>query len=104
KNVEKVLNLAALEKTKLHLNKESLNLEDFMTSVVEHFKHTDFGRKANIIMVFFIDPIFVSADKFHFTNLVLNILENSVKYNEQTPEIKVKTGTKETYAILRFSD
>ncbi len=104
KNVEKVLNLAALEKTKLHLKKESINLEDFLTTVVEHFKQTDFGRKANIMLVFSKKPIYIMADNFHFTNLVLNILENGVKYNEQSPELKIKISKKKSKAYIRFTD
>ena len=104
KNVEKVLNLAALEKTKLHLNQDLVELENFLITVIEHFKQTDFGRKATINMNGSNTPIHVIADKFHFTNLVLNILENSVKYTEQPPVIQIDLFKEKITAIIRFTD
>ncbi len=104
KNVEKVLNLALLEKTKLHLNKEKIELNDFLITVIESFKQSDAGRKASIHLEKAPEAIYIIADKFHFTNLVLNILENSVKYNERQPVIRVEAFKTKSDTIVRFTD
>ncbi len=104
KNVEKVLNLALLEKTKLLLNKEKIELNDFLATVVEYFKQSDSGRKATIQLDFTNTPLYVIADKFHFTNLALNILENSVKYSEKPPVIQLEVLKSNSNIMIRFTD
>ena len=84
KNVEKVLNLASLEKNRIYLNKEKISPEQFLEKIVENFRHTDAGARAKIEIIRTVEEINIYADKFHFTNLVLNILENSVKYCENS--------------------
>ncbi len=104
KNVEKVLNLALLEKTKLHLNKEKIELNEFLVTVVEYFKQSDSGRKALIHLKKASTPIYIIADKFHFTNLALNILENSVKYSEKPPVINIEAFKIKVNIFIRFTD
>lgn len=104
KNVEKVLNLASLEKNKIHLNLKEINLNRALTEIVEQFKHTDFGRKADVEFDFCKHDIMVFADSFYFSHLVLNILENAVKYCEQTPKIKIILVEEKGWCELGFSD
>ena len=104
KNVEKVLNLASLEKNRIHLNLEEINLNDLLTEIVTQFKHSDFGQKANVkIIVNDIKPAVV-ADRFHFSNLMLNILENGVKYCEREPELKILVDQKKKNLEIAISD
>lgn len=104
KNVEKVLNLALLERTRLELNLEKINLKNFLAAVVEYFKYTDAGSQATITLTVIPDPLYINADKFHFTNLIMNILENSVKYSERPPEIKIEAEKINQNTILRVTD
>ncbi|QGY45168.1 hypothetical protein GM418_16260 [Maribellus comscasis] len=90
KNVENVLNLASIEKNRIHLDKEDIHLSSFLSETIEHFKQSDFGQKANINTKLNGFNAVVYADKFHFSNLVVNILENAVKYCEQKPEIDIE--------------
>ncbi len=104
KNVEKVLNLAALEKNKIRLNLEKINLYDFLHENVEHFKQSDYGQKAAIHIQFHHSEFQIKADKFHFSNLILNILENAVKYCEKAPEINIMLSRKNKKVQLSFVD
>ncbi len=103
KNVEKVLNLASLEKNKIYLNKEKINPGQFLREIIENFRHTDVGAKATIEFIESSKQFNLYADKFHFTNLVLNILENSAKYEDQ-PHIKILTGISQRHCYIRFID
>jgi two-component system phosphate regulon sensor histidine kinase PhoR len=87
KNVEKVLNLASLEKNRIHLNLEELDMNDTINQVVAQFKQTDYGQKANVNVQIPEEQFTVFADPFHFANLMMNILENGVKYCEKSPEL-----------------
>ena len=103
-NVEKVLNLASLEKNRIRLNLEEIDLESFILETAEHFKQSDNGRKATIKTKLHPSNVIIEADTFHFQNLILNILENAVKYCEQKPMIKVEIIKKNKHLNLSFTD
>ena len=102
-NVEKVLNLASLEKNKIHLNPEKIELNSFLSEIADYFKQSDSGKKATIILNIK-NNTHITADRFHLTNLVLNILENSVKYCENISEIKIDTEKSKNKLLIRFID
>ena len=104
KNVEKVLNLASLEKNRIHLNLEEINLNEILTEISAQFKQTDFGQKANV-RIFTNELNFtILADRFHFSNLILNILENGAKYCEQKPELQISVSQKKKKIEIAIAD
>lgn len=104
KNVEKVLNLASLEKNRIRLNKEELDLNEFITETIQHFKQTDFGQKATINFQNEKLTIKLEADKFHFSNLLLNVFENAVKYCKTIPIITITLGGTKKQVHLNIFD
>lgn len=90
KNVEKVLNLASLEKSRIILNLEKVDIKHFLEETIDTFKQSESGQKAIINCRLDNLTTNISADKFHFANLVANILENAVKYCETSPEIAIR--------------
>lgn len=104
KNVEKVLNLASLEKNRIHLNLEEINLIEIVNEIAGHFKQTDFGQKANIRISNIDSKLNILGDRFHFSNLILNILENGVKYCEKKPELKIDINRKKNNIEISVTD
>lgn len=104
KNVEKVLNLASIEKNRIRLNLEETELTGFITEIIGQFKQSDFGRKAQIIPELGENLGNTLLDKFHFSNLVTNILENGVKYCDTNPKIRIELNKTNKALELRFID
>ena len=104
KNVEKVLNLASIEKSRIKLNLETINTKLFIQEIIEIFKHTASGQKAKVTSILNCTECTINADKFHFTNLISNILENAAKYCETSPEIQVKVKRRKNNIELSFTD
>jgi two-component system phosphate regulon sensor histidine kinase PhoR len=104
KNVEKVLNLASLEKNRILLNHEEINLNEILTEIAAQFKQTDFGLKAHVKIIQNDLKLNIFADRFHFSNLMINILENGVKYCEQKPELKIVVNQKKKCTELSVTD
>ncbi len=102
--VEKVLNLASLEKNKLTLNKEKIDLHQFFEEIPSLLRHTEGSRQPVIFTQIRDHDSFLVADRFHFTNLVANILENSIKYCDKYPEIKIEVLDHLKYMHIRFTD
>jgi len=104
KNVEKVLNLASLEKNKIRLKPEPIHLKSFLEENTEHFKQSDYGRKSKIETCLNCKDEIIFADQFHFSNLILNILENAVKYCEKSPEIIIELRKENKRTEILFKD
>jgi len=103
-NVEKVLNLASLEKNRIRLNLEDIDLESLILETTEHFKQSDNGRKAKIDANLNPSNVIVKADTFHLQNLILNIFENAVKYCDKNPVIQIELRIQNRQAELSFTD
>ena len=104
KNVEKVLNLASLEKNRIQLKLEKTDMKTFLKEAISYFSLTDSGKEAVIKLKPEGGNAIISADKFHFNNLILNILENSVKYCEKKPHILIELLHETNKHVIRFTD
>jgi two-component system, OmpR family, phosphate regulon sensor histidine kinase PhoR len=101
---EKVLYTAIIEKGKLKLKKEEVDLHEIIQSVVKNFalqieKKNGFIRlhldaaKHNII-----------ADGVHITNLINNLLDNANKYTYENPAIYLSTSSSEEGIFVSIED
>lgn len=104
KNVEKVLNLASLEKNRIHLKKEEIELKTFLEETCSIFRQSNTGQRANMDLDFGDQTPIIYADKFHFSNLITNILENAVKYCDGDPLIRIKLSVANKKLHLSFRD
>jgi two-component system, OmpR family, phosphate regulon sensor histidine kinase PhoR len=100
--VEKVLNLARLEKETLKLNKEPVHLNELLTSIVEANQMKI--SSGSIVLVDETRDVTISADKLHLTNVIYNIIDNALKYCEKDPEIAVSLTRKEDRYLLKIKD
>lgn len=90
KNVEKVLNLASLEKNRIQLVKEKIGLGNFVNKSVNRFAQSESGSLATFRIDIPDTEMHIWADPFHLGNILQNILENGVKYCRRSPEIAVR--------------
>jgi two-component system phosphate regulon sensor histidine kinase PhoR len=74
KNVEKVLNLASIEKSRILLNLEKVNLSEFLHEASDRFRESKAGQNAKVEIKTKTGDCTILADRFHFANLVSNIL------------------------------
>ncbi len=93
-----------MEKNRIHLNLEEINLNEILTEISAQFKQTDFGQKANIKILTNDLNFNILGDRFHFSNLILNILENGAKYCEQKPELLISISGKKKMIEIAIAD
>lgn len=104
-NVERVLSLASLEKNKIQLNHEKLNLPALLEEIAANFRLAQNNPTAKISIDNNAGEIFLVADKFHFTQVVTNIIENGIKYNtSEEPEMAVSIDQDKRNLIVAFAD
>jgi two-component system, OmpR family, phosphate regulon sensor histidine kinase PhoR len=94
KLVENVLQTALIDKGKLRINPEPLHIDQLVQQVVDSFQ-IRYKDKGGEIRIEKMDPVMWEVDKIHFVNVIYNLLDNSLKYCDQKPEVEVrleKTG------------
>jgi len=90
----------SLAENEIELQKEKIETEDFLLSIINDFKIT--FPKINLKTDFQTHKTILILDKFHLTTAFLNVLENAVKYGSKT--ITVKTGIIENQFSITIED
>ena len=103
-HVEKLLQMATIEKTKLQLNLEQIELNTFISESILEFKNSQNGRMYSVKLESTIENALIEADQLHFSNLIFNILDNAIKYCTVTPEIVIKLDEDKNHYFILFDD
>ncbi|TGD58072.1 sensor histidine kinase [Flavobacterium humi] len=87
-HIEKILNIAKSDNSPLALDKRPTNVVSVIRGVIENvlLKYP----QSNVQIDNHSRDYYIEADEFHFTNLVYNLIDNSVKYCEGRPEIMIR--------------
>jgi len=102
--VERVLQLAKLDKGEITLKKENFNLKELILDSVEVFRISAAQNDGTIATSFDLKNNNILADKVHLTNIIHNLLDNANKYSPENPEIEVKTYTSNSWITVSISD
>lgn len=103
--VEKVLQMAKIEKEKLALKKEDflLNelLEEISLNMTPKIKEVNGSLELDIAPT---QDLILNADRIHLTNVFYNLIDNALKYTERPPEIKITAVRKEKWLHIAVED
>ncbi|MFV7236640.1 sensor histidine kinase [Flavobacterium sp. ZB4R12] len=102
--VENVLRISKLEKKELDINKDSNNIHDVINDAIEHVNLILEDREGTITSHFDANRTTVLINDVHFTNVLVNILENAIKYSPNVPEIDVFTENVKDMVIIKVKD
>ncbi|WP_417887244.1 sensor histidine kinase [Zunongwangia sp.] len=102
--VENVLRISKLERNELDLKKQRLQLHDIILDAITHVKLIVEDRKGYIQTHFGALKSSVLANDDHLTNVVVNILDNAIKYSEDEPKIDIYTENVKNYIFVRIRD
>ena len=102
--VEKVLQAAIFEKGNMGLNIRRTDVHELMNNVVRNFIIQVKNRNGQIIKNFDADYSIVNIDEVHFANVLLNLLDNAIKYCKGEPYIAVSTMNKKNEIVIIVED
>jgi len=102
--IEKVLQMASIEKKKLQLEKQEIELPEFLKKCVGEFENSQSGDHYTIEVSIPPVPVRIQADPFHFCNVIYNILDNAFKYSYDKPEIKIRVERDQDHVEISFTD
>ncbi len=89
--VEKVLQLARIERGNFQIKPERIELDVFLEQAIEGMQLQAEQRGGRITLHPGAPGCFVLADRLHLTNVLNNLLDNAIKYCRAAPEVHVRT-------------
>jgi two-component system phosphate regulon sensor histidine kinase PhoR len=102
--VENVLRISKLEKKELEISKESNNIHDIIEEAIEHVNLIIEDREGTIETHLDANRVTVLLNDVHFTNVLVNILDNAIKYSPEPPLIEIKTENVKDFVIIKIKD
>ncbi|MFD2552149.1 sensor histidine kinase [Bizionia sediminis] len=102
--VENVLRISKLEKNELNISKDRVDLHELIEDAIAHIHLIVEDRKGYVNAHLEAEQSSVLANETHFTNVLVNILDNAVKYSPNAPKIDVFTETVGNNIIIKIKD
>jgi two-component system phosphate regulon sensor histidine kinase PhoR len=102
--VENVLRISKLERKELEINKKSNNIHEIIEEAIEHVSLIIEDRSGIITKHFNATRTTVLLNDIHFTNVIVNILDNAIKYSPENPAIDIHTENVNDFIIIKIKD
>ena len=102
--VENVLRISQLQKKQLNISKDRYKLHDLIEDAITHVELIVEDRKGYIKTHFNAVKSSVLANQTYFTNVIVNVLDNAVKYSNESPQIDIYTENVGNNILLSIKD
>ena len=89
--VEKVLQMAQIDKKDFQLKVSDVDMHDVIRQAVDHLTLQVQQREGNIHVDLGAKNPVVQGDHTHLSNVIYNLLDNANKYSSEAPDIRIST-------------
>jgi len=103
-HIERVLNIARIEKNDFKLDIKPVEVNDLITDVVDSMSLKLQKYNAQITLHLDADYATIQADELHFSNVIYNLIDNAIKYSKNAPDITISTLNRNQELIIRVAD
>lgn len=102
--VEKVLQIASLDKKDFKLKIENTDIHEVIEGALTNIKLSIEKQGGQLTSQLNARRSEIEADKVHLTNIIYNLADNANKYSEGAPDINIRTENISTGVIIKISD
>jgi two-component system phosphate regulon sensor histidine kinase PhoR len=102
--VENVLRISKLEKNQLDISKDRVDVHDIIQDAIAHVELIIADRGGYIETHLKAERTDVLANEMHFTNVIVNILDNAIKYSVDAPKVDVFTELANNHIVIKVED
>ncbi|TAE21127.1 MAG: sensor histidine kinase [Cytophagales bacterium] len=103
-HVEKVLQMALLDRGAVKLTLVPVNIHDVVEKVLNSIGLQIEQREGELVLDFEAENEVVEADEVHLTNIVYNLVDNAIKYSPGQPHITIRTQSLDEGVSLTVAD
>jgi two-component system phosphate regulon sensor histidine kinase PhoR len=103
-HIERVLNIARIEKNDFKLDKKPVEVNELIIDVLDSMQLK--LQKNNALVDLHLDAEYsvIEADELHFSNVIYNLIDNAIKYSREEPQLTITTLNKSNQLIIRVAD
>ena len=102
--VENVLRISQLQKSNETISKTSTDLHKIILEATNHVQLILKDKSGNLLTDLNATQYIINGNKDHLTNIIINLMDNALKYCDKKPNIKLKTHNQKNNLILSISD
>lgn len=102
--VDKVLQMATLDKKRIELDKEKIDIHEVIDKTVTGFQLILDSNEGKIFTDLKADNHIIKGDSTHITNILFNLIDNAIKYSEVEPKIEISTRDHKDGLYIRVRD
>lgn len=102
---ENILKILSVDKAEIKIVKSEVQLLPWLQSITDNIGPLLEDKGAKLSLTVIPQSIEIAVDKVHMGNVIYNIIENAIKYNNKKhPEIKILATKHENHLFLQVSD
>jgi two-component system, OmpR family, phosphate regulon sensor histidine kinase PhoR len=104
RQVEDILTIARLDKKDFEFHWEAVDVHDLINDAIQGIILQVEKREGSIDAKLNANNSMITTDRIHCTNVVYNLLDNAIKYSEDSPEIIVSTKNRANGVLVSVED
>lgn len=102
--VDNVLQISKLERNEVDFEKQPFEVHSIIKDAVEHVNLIVEDRGGKIDVSLKANNSLALINNMHFTNVIVNILDNAIKYSPEEPQIEVSTENSKEFLFIKVRD
>jgi len=102
--VENVLRISKLEKHEIEIEKQALDVVKYLEKAIDHVHMIIENRNGILNKHFNATRSIALINEMHFTNVLVNLLDNAIKYSPEELVIDVYTENVKDFILIKIKD
>jgi two-component system phosphate regulon sensor histidine kinase PhoR len=102
--VSNILQLSQLNKGQLKMKMDSCNMHELIKKVTDAISLQISTTNGNLSLQLNAENALILGDMVHLENIIINMVENAIKYSKGKPVIEIKTYNIKRYFVLSIKD
>ncbi len=103
-HIERVLNIARIDRGDLKLDFKDLEVNELIAAIADSMNLQFEKRKASVELSLTANKDLVKADELHLSNVLFNLIDNALKYSKTEPFLKISTYNSGKYLVIKVQD
>jgi len=103
-HIERVLNIAKIDKNDFKLDKKPVDVNELISIVLDSMSLKLQKHEAKVDVELDADHAVINADELHFSNVLYNLIDNAIKYSTGKPHITISSSNKNGQVVIKVAD
>lgn len=103
-HIERVLNIAKIDREDLKLEYTEVDMNDTIAAVTDSMDLQLQKNQVKVTMDLQASHAMVKGDELHLSNVIFNLIDNAIKYGKENPEITISTHNSGKNIVILVKD